>query len=118
MKIFINTLLVGIGLLFLSQTVLAAELDTSKIYNCKGMINGKQASVLYDARVVPERECQMGAEMAASFAQGMGKTVSIEEIKKSCISQYNADKAMALKLNAQGNCKTSMPGQPIFMMNN
>ena len=86
MKIFINTLLVGIGLLFLSQTVLAAELDTSKIYNCKGMINGKQASVLYDARVVPERECQMGAEMAASFAQGMGKTVSIEEIKKSCIN--------------------------------
>ena len=58
MKIFINSLLIGLSLLVISQTVTAAELDTSKIYNCSGVINGKHESVFYDARIVPERDCK------------------------------------------------------------
>ena len=118
MKIFINGLLIGLSILFFSLKVTAAELDTSKIYNCSGIINGKQENILYDARVIPEKDCQQAADMAAGFAKSMGQTINSQDIKKSCIEKYNSDKAKVLKLNAQGKCKMSLPGQPIMMINN
>ena len=47
----------------------------------------------------------------------MGKAINTEDVKKSCMAEYNADKIKVLKLNAQGNCKTTLPGQPVIMTN-